>query len=111
MLDNTKYIRFELGVSSEHDRFVTGVETRPVIKSLVKKLVHSFQVNGWLMGMPAVVIKLPSDPTKFQVLDGQHRVLAAKEIGLPICFWETPDKLSSAQWNNLPFQRIVHPEN
>ncbi len=61
-------------------KFLTVKGNREVKKLHVKKLAEAIEKNDMLEHNPVIV------DAKFNVIDGQHRLLAAKSLGLPIYY-------------------------
>ena len=65
--------------TDNYDQFKRFESNRSVKKRVVKKLVESFQTTkGMLTSKPILVNK------NLYVLDGQHRLEACKELGIPV---------------------------
>lgn len=68
-------------LTNSYDSFTRMPGNRKVQPSLVKRLIHSFSVSNnkdLIMSRPVIVNE------DYQVLDGQHRLEALKELGLPV---------------------------
>ena len=64
----------------------------------VKHLINSMERIGFLV--PVIVVEHPEEKDKFMIIDGQHRFLAAKELGikeLPIII--VPQRLAQLMMN------------
>lgn len=67
--------------TKDYDMFVFRVDNRDHISELhVQKIVESIKVKNMLEMRPVIVNK------KMEVIDGQHRILAAKQLDLPIYY-------------------------
>lgn len=75
---NTKPISMEILETTDYSQFKFIEGNRPISPSNVDKLKQSLQRNGWLEFEPAKVTKSMS------VVDGQHRIAAAKLLGIPV---------------------------
>lgn len=67
--------------SKDYEKFTKDTSNRvtgnnPLLKS-------SMREHGWLPEYPAFVVP---DGDRFRILDGQHRFVYAKELGLPVCY-------------------------
>lgn len=70
----------EVFVTTEYDKFHYIEGNRPVLKSHVKYLTESIKKRNLLEYEPMVV-----NP-KFGIIDGQHRLEAARVLGVPIYY-------------------------
>lgn len=64
----------------------------------VKHLINSMERIGFLV--PVIVVEHPEEKDKFMIIDGQHRFLAAKELGikeLPVII--VPQRLAQLMMN------------
>jgi hypothetical protein len=68
--------KFEMGVTDNHDSFKFFKYNRAINKANLKNVKKSLQKRGQIM--PVLITK------DFKVIDGQHRVVALQELGLPI---------------------------
>jgi hypothetical protein len=77
--------------SSNYSEFLFKVGNRPIDTSLgkYKKLRDSMKKHGWIPSFPATVNM--KNGKRF-VIDGQNRVTAAKELGLPVFYVIVEDK-------------------
>jgi hypothetical protein len=70
----------EIFSTKEYTKFKL-IKTNRVIKNpKIKKLVKSMTENGWLPGSYVVV------NSKWEIIDGQHRILAGMQCNLPIVY-------------------------
>lgn len=74
---------------SNYDKFKFVSGNRPISESNVNSLVNSIQRYGYQSSKPITVNK------DFEIIDGQHRFIACKKLGLPIIFEFTPDGVNS----------------
>lgn len=65
------------GVTSDYFRFKILDGNRDVLKSHVNKIKESMKKFGWIG--PGIIVN-----EKFEIIDGQTRFYAAKELGLPM---------------------------
>lgn len=97
--------------STEYDKF--DVETnklmgnRSLNKSHIRKLAESINENAESLAYNPIIVN-----DQFQIIDGQHRFEAVKELGLPIYYvvWEGADiedaqrlNASSKNWSPLDY--------
>jgi hypothetical protein len=68
----------EVFQTTNYGRFKFRSDNRIVNSGHVNKLVHSMKTNGWVKGSFVVVNE------KGDLIDGQHRLIAAKTVGIPI---------------------------
>jgi hypothetical protein len=73
----------EILETSDYDSFVS-VANRHVSKSHVQKLLVSMRIRGFDNTHPLRVAATSNG--KLKLLDGQHRLEAAKELGLPVSY-------------------------
>jgi hypothetical protein len=66
--------------TNEYKKFQRISGNRTVNKKKVKDLIKSMEKGGWLSTMVITVNEL------MQIIDGQHRYLAARETGTPILY-------------------------
>ena len=64
-----------------------------------KKLVASMKKNGWYRSKPLSAWRDP-ETKKLIVMDGQHRLLIAESLGIPVRFVVEPKSFSTAEINN-----------
>ncbi len=79
-MESKHYIIWE---SSDYDNFVRD-HNRPVHQRHVDELIVSMQELGFLAEYPITV--RPLGDGKFAVIDGQHRLAAAKQLGIPLYY-------------------------
>lgn len=91
--------------TSNYKKFKTLLGNREVPKSKTIKLVKSIKTNGYIFNPISV-------NEKFEIIDGQGRFSALKELGLPIDYYIIPDasikecivlNLNTQNWNQLDF--------
>jgi hypothetical protein len=76
---NSKKVN-EVFETSDYEMFVFRGDNRMIIPSHVKELTKDMVKRGWERGSYVVVNEL------MEIVDGQHRVLAAKAAGIPFHF-------------------------
>lgn len=87
-LSSTKGTRhIEILTTNKYELFVLHPCNRRIQPALVHKKVKMLKEHGWCRGMPMLCKKLPGG--KLEVLDGQHRLEAAKLLGIWV--WYTID--------------------
>lgn len=69
--------------TTEYDVFSFEATNRPINRSLVEKLKHSIQQHNLLRSYPIVISSVDG---RWVVRDGQHRLMAARELGIPIYY-------------------------
>lgn len=69
--------------------FIENEEQRPIAQSHVRKLTLSMQKNGFIPSKPLQVYR---EGRKLIVVDGHHRLYAAKSLGLKIPYVVEPKK-------------------
>lgn len=73
-------------VSNDYSIFKLLPFNRAVDKAHVKTLVESMKLHGFKGVIQVIRTKFINGKLEFYVVDGQHRIAAAKQLGLPICF-------------------------
>lgn len=71
--------------TKDYDRFVFGDDNRDTQRPHVKELIGSMERNGFLKSKAISVQRIPGS-SKLKVVDGQHRLLAAQELGIQVWF-------------------------
>jgi hypothetical protein len=66
--------------TKEYHRFKFSEDNRKTNPTQVEKLINSMQTNGYAKGSILIINE------RNEIIDGQHRFLAAKEIGLPVTY-------------------------
>lgn len=66
--------------TTTYDKFVMLEQNRDIIPSHVKHLKKSFKTRNFMQYLPILVDE------NLNVIDGQHRLLAAKELGIPVYY-------------------------
>ncbi len=78
-----------MGLSTkEYSKFKLRADNRPVCQALVKRLVESISSKNMLEFRPLIV------NDKFEIIDGQHRLEAAKQLQIPV-FYEVQKSIES----------------
>lgn len=72
--------------TKEYDRFTFLTANRPVQRNHVNKLKKSLSEYGFLESQPITVTN------DYKILDGQHRFIACKEMGIPIKYVQVDTK-------------------
>jgi len=90
--------------STDYDSFVFGIDSRRTNDKHVAKLVKSFQDVGWV-GDPCLVRKQKG---KLEIIDGKHRYLAGKQLGIPIVYVVTDSAIRAPELHAMmtPPRRI-----
>ena len=70
----------EIDITSDYERFSFHPAAQNLVQKTVKKLIASMKRLGFLLSYPILVT------STFEVVDGMHRYMAAKTLGLPIYF-------------------------
>jgi len=99
MIRNGKKVN-EVYQTKDYSIFKFRDDNRVINKSHVKNIANNMKVRGWERGSYVVINK------KGEIIDGQHRVTAAMETGIPISYilettagFETIRNLNSRQKN------------
>ena len=66
--------------TTNYDLFSFYEENRKISKGNIKQKIKSIQNIGYIESLPIIVDE------NFKIIDGQHRFLALKELGLPIIY-------------------------
>jgi hypothetical protein len=70
----------QLLVTTDYDQFKIIDSNREVNKNHLRKLINSIESKNLLYLFPLVI------NNKMEVIDGQHRLSAAKELGIPVYY-------------------------
>lgn len=71
--------------TSDYSIFTLDGKNRGINMGQVRKIRKDMSNRGFIEAFPIVVT--PTSEGKFKVCDGQHRLEAAKSIGIPICYY------------------------
>lgn len=100
--------RAKLCSTKDYSRFVHSKENRPVVKNCrhIKDLMAKMREVGFLVSEPISVWKRPD--RKLEVLNGQHRLEAAKKLGIEVWYVVEEERYSPAElpvrrWQNVGF--------
>jgi hypothetical protein len=74
------YVVPKIEVATTYKRFKVYVGNREIVKTHLANLMSSIKTHNMLMYNPIIVTK------KYEVIDGQHRLLAAAQLKLPIYY-------------------------
>ena len=72
--------------STDYSIFKLLPFNREVDKAHVKTLVESMRLHGFKGVSQIIRTKIIDGTEQFYIVDGQHRIAAAKQLGLPIRF-------------------------
>ena len=72
--------------TKDYGKFTFLTANRPIHRGHVNKLKKSLTEYGFLDSQPITVTP------DFRIIDGQHRFIACKEMGLPVKFVEVSPK-------------------
>ncbi len=93
--------------TKDYNVFSFREDNRPLVDSHVRELMDSMRKDGWIQGSYVVVNE------KYEVIDGQHRLMSGMELGLPIIFtiekgtgFDTIQKLNTKQKNWTKYNHI-----
>lgn len=70
----------KIKTSTDYDSFIILDENRDVVKSHLLKLIKSISEKNFLHLFPIII------NNKKEVIEGQHRLFASKELGVPIYY-------------------------
>ena len=113
---------YKIKVTQNYNAFTLNENNRKVVEKHVQRLVKEFKENGYNKSFPIAVI----DKGKgiYEIFDGQHRFLAAKQVGCEFSYLvhekfeadEYIKKLASInknvqKWSALDFARLSQDEN
>lgn len=99
----------ELLTTSKHDLFTSYEHQRKIKPAHAAKIAASMRKFGYLPSKPLQVYRRDG---KLHLLDGHHRLNAAKELGIPVYYViETerseqtvgPENMTVLRWNNQDF--------
>jgi hypothetical protein len=79
--------------TSVYSCFVYHSEQRPVDVKHVRDLMESMKTFGFLPSKPVQVYQ---DGKKFVIIDGHHRYIAAKNLGIPVIYVSEPKSHSES---------------
>ena len=94
--------------TTEYGMFKFMPGNRPVLENHMKKVMGRMKIKNMLPALPVLVNE------KYEIVDGQHRFAAAKELGLPISYiieeGATIDDVQSINtatktWSPVDFER------
>jgi len=85
-------------VTKDYGMFVSSDSNRPEDKNHVKQVRESMRKYGFLGAFPIMVKETGNG--KFYIIDGQHRFLAAKELGIPVKYHITKSSIDIPEVNN-----------
>lgn len=77
---DVKEVAPNISVTKDYKLFKRNKFNRPVRESIVRALMRSFTSVDWGSASPIIVDK------KLQIMDGQHRFEARRQLGLPIYY-------------------------
>lgn len=76
-----------------YDCFVYNSEQRPIDVKHVRDIMDSMKTFGFLPSKPVQVYQ---EGKKFTIIDGHHRYVAAKNLGIPVVFVSEPKSNSES---------------
>lgn len=79
-MPKTKYIVQE---SKQYGNFITSKENRGTNPGNLKNIIDSMKKYGWIPAFPMLVSE---DAGAYTIIDGQHRMVAAQTLGIPVLF-------------------------
>lgn len=87
--------------TTNYDQFNLLGANRDINASMVKRLKKSFEEKGNLMQVSPILVN-----ERYEVIDGQHRLTAARELGVPVYFTIVPGiGINEARQMNLLHHR------
>jgi hypothetical protein len=92
-----KPARRTIQVTKDYDLFERSEDNRDTTMAGRKKLIASMEKYGFIPSFPVVVRR--DDAGKLVVVDGQHRLLIARHLGLPVYFVEESAEFVTAEVN------------
>lgn len=81
----------KIQATTDYDRFSILTGNREIIQGHVKNIIKSISANNLLEQNPIIVNK------DYSVIDGQHRLEAARQMGLPIYYVVADGDISTVQ--------------
>jgi hypothetical protein len=84
-ISNTVEEKPEIHVTTDYDQFKSLVGNRSIFEPSLRKLIASLEEHN---SLPFTPIKVNSN---MEVIDGQHRLMAARQLNLPIYYVIEPD--------------------
>ena len=92
--------------TTDYDKFVFRPDNRVIRKPHVKELTNKMKSHGWVQGSHAKI------NSKGEVIDGQHRILAAKEAAVPFQYIVEKDagfdEIQTLNQNQVNWNKIDH---
>lgn len=85
---------YKVKTTKNFNMFQISENNRQVDEKHVQKFVKEFEKNGYLVAFPVVAVITRG---KYQIIDGQHRFLAAQKVGCEFSFIEI-DIIDEADW-------------
>jgi len=76
--------------STNYSRFDLETFNRELTRGHIFEIAENMRLNGFKESEAILVYPDPANPRTLQVVDGHHRFLAAKDLGLPIKFKVLP---------------------
>lgn len=89
IISRVKTRSIEILETSEYDKFDLMKENREISESHVKRQMRGLEKHGWIIDQPMQVVRSTSG--KWLIVDGQHRFLAAKKLGIPVIYIVKPE--------------------
>lgn len=97
----------EVFQTKNYEMFKFRNDNRSIRQYHVQELVNKMKEKGWIQGSYAVINE------KNEVIDGQHRILAARTIGIPVSFtierktsFDTIQDLNQSQVNWSKYDHV-----
>ena len=82
-----KFSQIVVGSTTDYDKFKFVTENRSIKQRNVENLIKSFKLtSGMLKSKPIIVDR------KFNIIDGQHRLVACKKMSIPVHYIVTDEK-------------------
>jgi hypothetical protein len=83
-----KTAKHSISATEDYSRFVYNKEQRPVDVRHVRNIMESMTTFGFLPSKP---VQTYTEDKKLVIIDGHHRFVAAKNLGIPIIYIAEPE--------------------
>lgn len=102
----------KIETTSDYGKFVSNHEQRPIDALHAKRIAQNMTLFGFLPSKP---IQCYKKGQKYVVVDGHHRLEAAKSVGVPVCFVVESDRCQTTmaaenllvkKWAGIDFVRL-----
>lgn len=82
-----KFSQIVVGSTTDYDKFKFVTENRSIKQRNVENLIKSFKLTGGMLKSKPIIVD-----RKFNIIDGQHRLVACKKMSIPVHYIVTDEK-------------------